>query len=109
MHKFYSTICLAILMVAAPAAAFDSGPFAGRGLVRAVRLIDGTVMLENDQGFELLNLDENTTVQDAQGVFIALRDLPLGSKVEYIGRYWQGLSFAQSLRVSPAALVISAR
>jgi hypothetical protein len=110
MHKFFSAMCLATLLLATSgSAAFDSGPFAGRGIVRAVRSIDGIVLLENEQGFELLNLDEDATVQDSQGASIALRDLPLGSHVEYTGRYWQGLNFARSLRVSPASLVISAR
>jgi hypothetical protein len=108
-HKLFSALCLAALLLATSAAAFDSGPFAGRGIVRAVRSIEGIVLLENDQGFELLNLDEDATVQDSQGASIALRDLPLGTHVEYTGRYWQGLNFARSLRVSPVSLVISAR
>jgi len=108
-QKFLLTIGLALMMVAPASAAFDSDPFFGRGIVRGVRSIERCVMIENDQGFELLNLDEDATVQDVQGASIALRDLPLGSEIEYTSRYWEGLNFVLSLRVSPTSLVISAR
>ncbi|MGH7767161.1 MAG: hypothetical protein ACREQP_06875 [Candidatus Binatia bacterium] len=109
-NKFFLAMCLAILMVAVPAAAaFDSGPFEGRGILRAIRSMDRLVVLENEDGFEFLNLTEDASIQDLNGASISLRDLPLGSQVEYSGQYWQGLNFASTLRVSPASLVISAR
>jgi hypothetical protein len=110
MHKFFLAMCLAILMVAAPAtAAFDSGPFEGRGIVRAIRSMDRLVLLENEEGFEFLNLTDDASIQDLNGASITLKNLPVGSQVEYTGQYWEGLNFARSLRVSSAALVISAR
>lgn len=109
MNKFFLAMCLAILMVAAPAAAFDSGPFEGRGILRAIRSMDRLVLLENEDGFEFLNLTEDASIQNLNGASISLRDLPLGSQIEYTGQYWEGLNFARSLRVSPAALVIGAR
>jgi hypothetical protein len=103
-RKFFLVVFLAVLTLAAPAAAYDSEPFVGRGFIRAVRSIEGIVLLENEQGFELLNLDNDATIQDDKGASIALRDLPFGSEVEYRARYWEGLNFASSLRVNSILL-----
>jgi hypothetical protein len=108
-RKFFLAVFLAVLTLAAPAVAYDSEPFVGRGFIRAVRSIEGIVLLENEQGFELLNLDNDATIQDDKGASIALRDLPLGAEVQYTGRYWEGLNFALSLRLRPASLVVGAR
>jgi hypothetical protein len=108
-RKFFLVVFLAVLTLAAPAAAYDSEPFVGRGFIRAVRSIEGIVLLENEQGFELLNLDNDATIQDDRGASIALRDLPIGAEVEFTGRYWEGLNFALSLRITSVSLVISTR
>jgi opacity protein-like surface antigen len=108
--KLLIAMCLAALTAATLAtAAYDSGPFAGRGVVRAIRWMDRLVVLENEHGIEFLNLDDNASVQDHSGAAITLRDLTLGAEVEYTGRYWEGLNFAHTLRISPRPLVISAR
>jgi hypothetical protein len=108
-RKFFLSVCLTTVLLAAPVAAFDSGPFAGRGIVRAIRSMDFLVLLENEDGFEFLNLTDDASIKDLGGAAIALRDLPVGSQVEYSGQYWEGLNFAHSLRIRSAALVISAR
>jgi hypothetical protein len=108
-RKLLLAVSLAALTLAAPAAAYDSEPFVGRGVIRAVRWIEEIVLLENEQGFEILNLDQDATIQDSKGIAIALLDLSLGSAVEYTGRYWEGLNFVRALRVVPAALVIGAQ
>jgi hypothetical protein len=109
MKNLLLAFCLMALLLAAPAAAFDSGPFTGRGIVRAIRSIDRLVVLENEDGFDFLNLTEDASISGLGGATIALRDLPVGSQVEYTGQYWEGLNFALSLSVRPAAFVISAR
>ena len=93
------------VLLAAPAAAFESEPFTGRGVVRAVRWIEGDVMLQSEDGFILVAVDENAAVRDSYGAPIALRDLPMGAEVEYVAHYWQGLAFAASLRMTRPIMV----
>jgi hypothetical protein len=110
MRRFFSAIFLAGLMLATPAAAaFDSEPFLGRGVVRAVRWIEGDVMLQSEDGFHLLLVDDDAGILDASGAPMALQDLPLGAAIEYVGQYWEGLIFASSVKVSAERLVIGAR
>jgi hypothetical protein len=110
MRRVVSAIFLAGLMLATPAAAsFDSEPFLGRGVVRAVRWIEGDVMLQSEDGFHLVLVDDDAGILNAFGAPIALRDLPLGSAIEYVGQYWEGLIFASSVKVSAAPLAVSAR
>ncbi|HTM08465.1 MAG TPA: hypothetical protein VL754_08760 [Verrucomicrobiae bacterium] len=93
------------LLIAAPAAGFETEPFTGRGVIRAVRWIEGDVMLQNDDGLMLVALDENAALRDSYGAPITLRELPMGAEVEYIARYWQGLAFAVSLRMTRPVVV----
>ncbi|HEX9445071.1 MAG TPA: hypothetical protein VGA73_13180, partial [Candidatus Binatia bacterium] len=66
-------------------------------------------LVQGEDGFLLVLLEDDATVRDARGALIALSDLPLGSAVEYEARYWEGQAFATSLRMSAARLVIGAR
>lgn len=109
MRKFLSGLALALSLLAVPAAAFDSDAFTGRGVVRAVRWIEGDVMLQTEDGFHLFAVEDDAAIRDAFGARVTLRDLVLGSEVEYTARYWQGLAFASSLRVRPRAFVLGAK
>jgi len=108
MRNILALLALVLVLFAAPAAAFDSENFAGRGVVRAVRWIEGDVMLQTEDGFHLFAVDEDATIRDAFGARAALRDIPLGSAVEYTARYWQGLALASSLRVRPKTFMLGA-
>jgi hypothetical protein len=108
-HNLFLAFCLMALLLGTPAAAFDSGPFTGRGIVRGIRSMDRLVVLENEDGFDFINLTDDASITDLGGAMIALRDVQVGSQVEYTGQYWEGLNFALSLSVKPAAFVVSAR
>ena len=103
-HKFFlPVIFLAALAAATPAAADDS--FIGWGVVRGVGWVDGNLLLQNEEGFELVLLDADATVRDSRGAALLLKDVPLGSEVEFVGTPWAGLTFAYSLRVNSRSLV----
>ena len=93
------------VFIASPAAGFETEAFTGRGVIRAVRWIEDEVMLQNEDGFMLVALDENAALRDSYGTPIALRELPMGAEVEYVARYWQGLAFAVSLRMTRSVVV----
>jgi hypothetical protein len=105
-RKVFLTVFLTALALASPAAAaYDSDPFLGRGILRAIRWMDRNIVIENADGFEILGVDHDATIRDAYGTSVELRDLPLGCEVEYVGQYWEGLNFARSLRVSPTGAI----
>ena len=110
MRKFLLALSAAVLMLAAPVAALsESDSFLGWGVVRAVGLIDRHVLIQNREGFELVIVDDDAAIRDARGAAMTLKDIPVGSEVEYAGRYWEGMTFAYSLRVNFGSMVVSAR
>ena len=103
-HKFFlAAVVLAALAAATPVAADDL--FIGWGVVRGVGWVDGNLLLQNNEGFELVVLDADATVRDSRGAAMLLKDVPLGSQVEFVGKPWAGLAFAYSLRVHSRSLV----
>jgi hypothetical protein len=110
MRKIFLAVFVALVMLAAPAAALsESDAFLGWGVVRAVGLIDRHVLVQNREGFEIVFVDEDAAIRDTHGAAMTLKDVPVGSEVEYAGRYWEGMTFAFSLRVSSGSIVVSAR
>lgn len=110
MWRFFSAIFLAGLMIAAPAmATFDSEPFVGRGVVRAVRSVEGDILLQWEDGFQLVLVEDDAALHDAYGEPMALRDLPPGATIEFVLRYWKGVAFLSSLRVTPRPQIAGVR
>jgi len=109
MRKLLAIVFLAALLGAAPAAGYDSDAFVGRGVVRAVRPIEGDVLLQNGWGFRLLLLAKDAKIHDAYGAAIELRDLQLGVEVDFVGEYWEGTTLASFLRVRAPEAFASAR
>lgn len=103
-NRFLSlAIFLAALTVAGPVAGEET--FFGWGVVRGVGWVDGNLLLQNNEGFELVLLDADATVRDSRGGAMLLKDVPLGAEVEFVGQPWAGVTFAHSLRVSSKSLV----
>jgi hypothetical protein len=76
------------------------------GIIRAVGWADRNLLLQlqNEEGFELVMLGDDATVQDTRGDAVAPGDLPLGSEVEYAGRTSSGLVLARLLRLCPRSV-----
>ncbi len=102
-RKFFLLAIFLAALAATPAAADDS--FIGWGVVRGVGWVDGNLLLQNHEGFELVLLDADATVRDSGGAAMLLKDVPLGAEVEFMGKPWAGLTFAYSLRVNSRSLV----
>jgi hypothetical protein len=102
--KLFLITVLTAVLIASAAAAYDSNPFHGFGIIRGVASGEMNIVIQNADGFQILVVEHEATIRDAYGASIALRDLPLGSEVEIIGRYWEGLVFALSLRVSSGSV-----
>ncbi len=112
MRKLFWAMIAAAVMLAAPAAAWsesDSGEFYGWGVVRAVGASDRHLLLQSNEGYELVVLEEDAAIRSSRGAPIAMTDIPVGAEVEYAGRTWEGTTFAFSIRVSASSIVVGAR
>lgn len=109
MRKFLAIVLLGSLIAAAPAAGYDSDAFVGRGVVRAVRSVEGDILLQNNWGFRLIVLASDGEIHDAYGAALELRDLPLGVEVDFVGEYWEGTTLASFLRIRAPEVLASVR
>jgi len=111
MRKFLVTLFLAVAMLAAPAAALaeDFDSFYGWGVVRAIGVGDRHLLLQSNEGYEMVIVEEDAAIRDGRGAPMLLQDLRVGSEVEFAGRHWEGTTFAFSLRVNFASLIVGAR
>jgi hypothetical protein len=111
MRKFFVTLFMAVAMLAAPAVALaeDFDSFYGWGVVRAVGINDRHLLLQNNEGYEMVIVEEDAAIRDGRGSPLVLEDLHAGSEVEFAGRHWEGATFAFSLRVNFGSMVVGAR
>ena len=111
MRKLFITLFLAAAILAAPAVALaeDFDSFYGWGVVRAVGVADRHLLLQNNEGYEMVIVDEDAAIRNGQGAPLLLEDVRVGSEVEFAGRHWEGTTFAFSLRINAAALIVGAR
>ena len=111
MKKVVVSLVLALMTLVAPAAAlsetFDT--FYGWGVVRAVGAGDRHLLLQSNEGYEMVFVEEDAAIRNGHGVPMNLDDVRVGSEVEFAGHYWQGATFAFSLRVNFNSLVVGAR
>jgi len=111
MRKFIISLALAAATLAAPSAVlsetFDT--FYGWGVVRAVGSGDRHLLLQNSEGYEMVVVEEDAAIRNGQGVPMNLEDVRVGSEVEFAGRYWEGTTFAFSLRVNFNSMVVGSR
>jgi len=77
--------------------------------VRAVGVSDRHLLLQNNEGYEMVIVDEDAAIRNGQGAPMLLENVPVGSEVEFAGRYWEGATFAFSLRINFGSLVVGAR
>src|SRR4051812_14867825 len=108
MRKFILTVALTALTLTAPAVAlsesFDS--FYGWGVVRAVAVNDRHLLLQNNEGFETVVLDEDAAIRNVKGAPLTVEDIAVGSEVEFAGRNRDGITVAFSLRINPGSLIV---
>jgi hypothetical protein len=109
MRKILLAGLVALAMLAGPAVALSDDSFLGWGVVRAVGVIDRHLLVQNREGFEIVFVDDDAAIRDTRGAALTLKEVPVGSEIEYAGRYWEGMTFAFSLRVHSGSMVVSAR
>ncbi|MBI3636797.1 MAG: hypothetical protein HY216_11415 [Candidatus Rokubacteria bacterium] len=91
---------LALLVVAAPAVAVGDER-ADWGVAVSVGWEQNTLLLRNDEGFQLIVVDTDATIQSAGLGAMTFTDVQPGDRVDYAVSDWAGMAIADTLHVTP--------